>query len=107
VYIIKVSDSYKGDVEPGETIEVKQIGGETETTVYIVVGSVKLEKNKKHVMFLFTYKNTPPSLLNPIQSTYYAITDSSVNKELISINTDNDLTLTIEDLKRIKNKTKK
>lgn len=98
VYTIKVSDSYKGNVKPGEIIEFKQIGGEGKNKVYVVEDNVKFDKNKKYVLFLSTYENTYPSLLNPIQSAYYAITDSTVEKELVSINAKNDLTFTIEDL---------
>ncbi len=113
VYTIKVSDSYKGNVKPGETIEIKQLGGEGETVyikdvgeVYIenVEENVKFVKNKKYILFLSAYESIYPSLLNPIQSAYYAIADSNVEKEPISVNAKNELMLTIEDLQEIKNK---
>ncbi|SNS83000.1 hypothetical protein SAMN05446037_10235 [Anaerovirgula multivorans] len=116
VYTVKVSNTYKGDVKPGETIEVKQIGGESKTMVYKVENeedNVKFVEGKKYVMFLSTYENSPATLLNPIQACYSyeedtVKTKSTVeNEQLISVNEKNDLTLTIEDLERIKNETKK
>ncbi|WP_141131615.1 hypothetical protein [Anaerovirgula multivorans] len=115
VYTVEVSNSYKGDVEPGETIEIKQIGGEGKTMVYIVgeEDNVNFVENRKYVMFLRTYENFPASLLNPIQACYsyeedIVNTKSTVdNEQFISVNEKNDLTLTIEDLERIKDKTKK
>ncbi|MCL5289601.1 MAG: hypothetical protein M1489_00965 [Firmicutes bacterium] len=105
VYTVKVSDSYKGTVKPGEIVEVKQLGGEDETTVYISEDSVKFPKNKKYLMFLSTYENVPASLLNPIQGSYSYEEETLINKgKLQSVNTKNDLTLTIEDLEKIKNK---
>jgi len=106
VYTIKISNSYKGNVKPGDTIEVKQIGGETETIVYTVEGSVKLASNEKYVMFLSTCENTPPSFLNSTQSSYF-ITDSTIKKEFVSTNLDNELILTNQDLIKIKKKYKK
>lgn len=59
--------------------------------------------------FLSTYENSPATLLNPIQAVYSyedVKTNSIVeNEQLISLNEKNDLTLTIENLKRIKSKT--
>ncbi len=108
VYTVDVSDSYKGDVEPGETVEFKQIGGESDTTIYIPEENIKFAKNQEYVMFLSTYESdVPPSLLNPIQSAYN-YEQNATNKGKISIvNEKNDLALTIEDLEEIKNKNKK
>lgn len=116
VYTVKVNNSYKGNVEPDETIEIKQVGGEGETIIYklgVIEDYVEFVENKKYVMFLSTYENFPADLLNPIQACYSYEEDTvktkSIveNEQLISVNGKNDLTLTIEDLKRIKNKTKK
>jgi hypothetical protein len=108
VYTIDVSDSYKGDVEPGETIEIKEIGGESDTTTCIAGETVKFAKNKEYVMFLSTYESdVPPSLLNPIQSAYNYKEEAANKGKLLSVNEKNDLALTIEGLEEIKNKNKK
>jgi len=108
VYTVDVSDSYKGDVEPGETVEFKQIGGETDTATCIAGETVKFAKNKEYVMFLSTYdSNVPPSLLNPIQSAYNYEEEAVDKGKLSSVNEKNDLALTIEDLEEIKSRNKK
>lgn len=110
VYTINVSDSYKGDIESGKTIRVKQLGGETKTAICMVDEAVKFANNKKYVMFLSDYGNDVPlSLLNPVQS-IYTYQDEITNLKstsLSSINKKNNLILTIKDLESIKNKYKK
>ncbi len=104
VYTVSVSESYKGDVEPDEIIEVKEMGGETETTKYIAEESVTFTKNKEYVMFLATYENgIPSSLLNPIQGAYIYEEEAEDKGKLSIVNEKNDLALTIEDLEEIKN----
>lgn len=108
VYTIKVSDAFKGVIKPGETIEVKQIGGEGENVIYVADESVEFVQNKKYIMFLTTYENSPATLLNPIQSSYSYDEESATLKsgqeELVSVNEKNNLTLTVGDLEKIKEK---
>jgi hypothetical protein len=107
VYTVKVSNSYKGSVQPGNTIEIKQLGGESNNKTYILEDGIKFVANKKYVMFLETYKNSPASLLNSIQSCYIH-EDSSKEKTLIndstflSANEKNELTLSSKHLDKIK-----
>jgi hypothetical protein len=107
VYKIKVTQCYKGDVQPGEIVEIKQLGGETERIRYACEDNAKFSVNNKYIMFLETYENVPASLLNPIQSSYGVVSDALDKETIISISDKNDLTLTMSDLEIIKSKMKK
>lgn len=107
VYKIKVTQCYKGDVQPGEIVEIKQLGGETETIRYVCEDHAKFSVNNKYIMFLETYENFPASLLNPIQSSYGIVSDALDKEMIISTSDKNDLTLTMSDLEIIKSKNEK
>lgn len=100
VYTIKVNDSYKGNVQPGDTIEVKVRGGEINDKNYIYEDGAKFIKNKKYLMFLASFPNSPAMLLNPIQASY---TDSEDEKgNFKSVNIKNDLKLPSKYLEQIR-----
>lgn len=58
--VIKVTHVYKGN--PGETVEVRAVGGETDDTVYIVEPELipNFSKNEKVLVFLTIDKGTRP-----------------------------------------------
>lgn len=109
VHIIQVNNSFKG-IYDGDTIEVRQIGGEKE--IWIEEDVVKLEKGETYVLFIDKYMAFPAYLKNPIQSSYkYSKrakelkdkNEKNWKKEKFeNVNKKNKLTLTYESLEKIK-----
>lgn len=107
IYTVEVSDSFKGNINSGETIEVKETGGEGKGAIYVSNDSIELKMNKKYIMFLNTYDNSPATLLNPIQSLYTYDEESLNNDQLKGEHKENDLSLKIKDLEKIKSNNNK
>jgi hypothetical protein len=104
VYTIKVNDVYKGINSIGDTIQIKQLGGETEERIQISEASLELGKTSDYVFFLQSYDGLPASILNQSQSTYlYNAKTRSLSDHLVSVGKDNDLSLTYENLLNISN----
>ncbi|MBU9721670.1 MULTISPECIES: hypothetical protein [Bacillaceae] len=85
----EVSTVYKGEVSVGEMLEVKQSGGETEDTIFVVEGEQYLASGKSYVLFLNSYGY----LIHPEKGQYVVGEDN----ELESVE-GNDFVLTREDL---------
>ncbi|MDC3418342.1 hypothetical protein [Aquibacillus salsiterrae] len=94
---VEVTKVYKGEVEKQEIIEVKQIGGETENAILIPEEGAYLKENKKVVLFLESYEDSPASLLNPIQAQY-----TIEGNKIVKLK-DNNLKLELKDLKKYEN----
>lgn len=98
VHKVRVDNSYKGDIEKGDIIEVKQFGGETENTIMIDEDVTYLEEDKEYILYLETYEDSPATLLNPIQA-YYRYDNGKIIK-----NPQNSLTLNIDTLEKLEKK---
>lgn len=75
---VKVTEVYKGSVAAGDTIEVKQLGGELEGVTYVEPGQVTLERNTDYVLFLKTSAGSPASLVNLNQASYRIADDGGL-----------------------------
>ncbi|KAF4325724.1 hypothetical protein G195_000699 [Phytophthora kernoviae 00238/432] len=100
----------------GDTIEVKQLGGQLGNTEIINDDNIKFIPTKDYVLFLETYEDTPASLLNSVQSLYVIKPaakstqpgeQQSKSEVVVSANPENDLTLSIEELQEIQNEDQK
>ena len=109
IHTIQVAESYKGTFAAGDTIEVKQLGGQLDNTEIINDDHVSLIPTKDYVLFLETYEDTPASLLNSIQSLYVIkpaskssqSTEQTSSPVIVSANPENDLTLSLDQLNQI------
>ncbi|MEV1318065.1 hypothetical protein AB0J14_18520 [Micromonospora arborensis] len=70
VRTIKVARVFKGNVKPGDVVQVKQLGGKLDGVTYTEEHGVPLQKNGQYMLFLETYSDQPASLLNPVQAQY-------------------------------------
>ena len=95
VHQLKVENVYKGDLDRGEIIEVKQLGGELDNKLLVVESISYLEEDKEYLLFLETYEELPASLLNPIQAMY------EMKDEKIISHSENSLLISEEELKKI------
>ncbi|KJS19274.1 MAG: hypothetical protein VR72_19940 [Clostridiaceae bacterium BRH_c20a] len=65
---IVVEKVIKGNINPGDVVKVKQLGGEVKNIKYVEQNVKYFSKNMKGMFFLKTYSNDIPcSLLNPVQ----------------------------------------
>jgi len=123
VHRLLVLDVFMGESHQGEILEVKLIGGQMDNVILINDEYVPLTVGDVLVLFLETYdiENMPASLLNPVQSVYRFTPSqanaigslertrqydnfSSTSKDyyvIESLNANNTLTLTINDLLNI------
>jgi hypothetical protein len=89
-------DAYKGDIDAGQVIQVKLLGGDLDGTTYLGDQATFLKIDTTYVLFLATFPDAPASLLNP-QQAQYAV---SATGELASL-PDNPIQLTTADLERL------
>lgn len=69
-YHATVLRAYKGAANAGQTIEVKQLGGQKDGTTYVEAGAEQLKPNQTYILFLATFPDSPASMLNPWQGQY-------------------------------------
>jgi len=104
IFKIKVLEVFEGEAEVGSIIEVKQIGGQVDDTLFINADEVDIQLGYDLVLFLESFEGLPASLINPTQSVYYFpnINDNTrsdnLSIELESVSPKNDLILTLADL---------
>lgn len=71
VYQIRIEEVAKGSTKIGEVIEVSQLGGEVDGTLYRAEDTVSLTANESYALYLETYDgDSPASLLNQTQAAY-------------------------------------
>ncbi|MEW1587892.1 hypothetical protein AB0283_20930 [Micromonospora vinacea] len=70
VRTVTVSRVFKGDVKPGDVVQVKQLGGTLDGVTYTEEHGVPLLDGGQYTLFLETYPDQPASLLNPVQGQY-------------------------------------
>ena len=106
IHRIRVLEVFQGDAEIGDILEVRQIGGQQDGLRVINEDEVPLAIGDDLVLFLRAsyIENFPSVLLNPYQSAYYSPSENAlidIDEDLESVNPDNDLVLTTEDLIQI------
>jgi hypothetical protein len=89
---VKADEVFKGDKKPGDTLEVKQLGGFYDSVYYYNDGADYLTVGSKYLLFLSTYETSPASLLNQTQAMYY------VSGSEITPREGNTITITYEQL---------
>ena len=97
IYKVQIIDSFKGDAVKDDIVEIKQLGGEKDNTIYIEEGGPQINQNSEYIMFLETYVDNPATLLNNMQSLY------NVEDGKIISHPDNDFNMTIEKLENLSN----
>ena len=92
IYTVEVHDIYKGSA--GETIELMDFGGETDSVICTCPDAADIEMDAEYVLFLSTseLRENAAWLLNPTQGLYRIQGDTLISDP------DNPLTLTFEDL---------
>ncbi|GAA0394010.1 hypothetical protein [Paenibacillus motobuensis] len=95
IYDVEIQKVYKGEVTEKETIQVKQVGGENQKTIFKVNDSTELKMNGDYIMFLATFDNSPASLLNPIQASYQLVDNQIIASDK------NTIKLNFKDLKQL------
>lgn len=69
VFQVRVDRVFKGAANPGDTVDVKQLGGDYGGISYQEQGSVQLRPGP-YLLFLAVFPDSPASLLNPNQAQY-------------------------------------
>lgn len=64
-YQARVIDVLSGNLEPGDLIEVKQLGGEADGVTYVAPDEASLSEQQTALVFLSAWENEPYSLLSP------------------------------------------
>ncbi|MCL2108919.1 MAG: hypothetical protein FWH20_06205 [Oscillospiraceae bacterium] len=104
VYEARVLESFKGNFESGETIEIMQAGGEWEGSILINEDAIYFSQGDERILFLLKPIYDIPATFNPWQSVYYVPEENGAvnDDELVLENYGelNDLTLTMGDLRR-------
>ncbi|GLX01474.1 hypothetical protein Misp02_55600 [Microtetraspora sp. NBRC 16547] len=96
VYQAEVKKVFKGSAQPGQMIEIQQLGGQLNGVTYQEAEAHPLKQNTGYVLFLETYPDAPAALLNPLQGQYPL--DAAGNPSKLP---ENPVALTADDLKRI------
>jgi hypothetical protein len=96
VYRAAVTRVYKGAVKVGDTVEVKQLGGQFKGVTYRAEGATMLKSGSAYLLFLAVFPDAPASLLNPNQAQYTI--DSTGRPASVG---DNTLTVSPADLTRL------
>ena len=106
VYTLEIIDVYKGKTVSGERIKIKQLGGDNGESIHLSESTLNLGNEHEYVFFLQSYDNVPASILNPYQGAYFFDENVSgtLSDKLLSVSTENDLTLTYGDLQSIVDK---
>lgn len=73
IFDLEVTKIYKGAVESGEKVKIKQEGGKHDGVNYVMPDMVFLVTGSSYLLFLATYPDlpgVPASMLNPTQGMY-------------------------------------
>ncbi|MEU4224060.1 hypothetical protein AB0F17_07180 [Nonomuraea sp. NPDC026600] len=77
VYTAQVVKVFKGQAQVGQSIEVKELGGNFEGVTYAEEHTTAMNQDSGYVLFLETYPDSPAALLNPVQAKYPLDTSSN------------------------------
>ena len=111
VHRLEVVETFKGYAVQGDIIEIKQFGGQADGLRIVYLDAAPLSYGDDLILFLRDHgaEGIPTVLTNPLQSAYRfaplgeGMRSLDADSELESINAQNDLTLTINDLIHITN----
>jgi len=92
IYQVEVIKKYKGKVKKGDIIEFKRLGGVMSDVKYVEEGVMDINVGETYILFLETYPDCYPSLINQIQGVY-----EYKDKKIIP-HKENTIDLKIEDL---------
>jgi hypothetical protein len=70
VFQAKVTRVHKGSAKIGDTVDVKQLGGQAAGVTYRAEGVTMLKSGPTYLLFLALFPDAPASLLNPDQAQY-------------------------------------
>ncbi len=70
VYDVKVSEVFKGKAEKGDTIQLKQLGGDDGKKQYVCAETRSFKAKSDYIFFLSVFNGSPASLINPTQGVY-------------------------------------
>lgn len=70
VYTAQIVKVFKGQAQVGQSIEVKELGGEFQGVTYAEEHTTPMDEGSSYVLFLETYPDSPAALLNPVQAKY-------------------------------------
>lgn len=96
VFRARIARVYKGAAKVGDTVEVKQLGGQYKGVTYRAEGVTPLKPKSTYLLFLAVFPDAPASLLNPDQAQY----PLDAAGKPASIGT-NSITITPADLTRL------
>ena len=106
---IEVLEVFRGYLSVGDVVEMRQLGGTVGNRSYINPDLLNISVNDELVLFLFSFSDSvlPYILPNPVQSAY-RFSDNAAsargrnnNVTLPSVNSDNSLSLSINDLEAL------
>jgi hypothetical protein len=80
VFKVNVARVFKGSAKAGESIEVKQLGGQYGGVTYKEEGAVALQTDTTYLLFLAVFPDSPASLLNSEQAQYGVETSGSLRR---------------------------
>ncbi|MEO3794959.1 hypothetical protein ABGB14_32515 [Nonomuraea sp. B10E15] len=99
VHDAKVLKVFKGSAKPGQTVEVKELGGTIDGVKYEVEHATPLKGGGSYLLFLETYADSPAAMLNSDQA-QYAVSGTGDYVALPA----NSIKLTADDVSRLSDK---
>lgn len=87
IFDIEVTETYKGEHETGDIIQVKQLYGKLDNSFYD--NEFLLNTGYEYLLFLEDYPNSPSSLLNQEQSSYFVDKNIKDDETLKPVNKEN------------------
>lgn len=84
IFDIEVTETYKGEHKIGDIIQVKQLYGKIDNSFYN--NEFLLNTENEYMLFLEDYPNSPSSLLNQEQSSYFVDKNSKDDEILKPVN---------------------
>lgn len=70
IYNVEILVVFKGKAKVGDTVQLKQLGGDDGVKQYVFAEAQPLETKADYIFFLKVYPNSPASLINPVQGVY-------------------------------------
>jgi len=105
IFDIEVTETYKGEHEVGDIIQVKQLYGKMDNSFYD--NEFLLNTGNEYLLFLEDYPNSPSSLLNQEQSSYFFDKSFKDDETLKPVNKANEnIKISKKTIKNMKKKKK-
>lgn len=81
IYIVKISEVFKGKAKVGDTVQLKQLGGDDGAKQYVFAEAQPLDAKADYIFFLPVFQNSPASLISPVQGIYTVSGDKIIADE--------------------------